>query len=265
MLRRTGAGPGPRGLLAASLVLAMLSGAASADLITFEEDVAIGKGNSFQSVESNRVSFVANFPPFGIGGLLAVADLSPSTTGNALLVGPNLDTGEEPAATNILSLLFFHLSEDEFEGPIFNPVDSLRFTFGDFGFPLGDPPPPGTVAGLIVANLDVTDLDNPSFQEIGRAIVPLDNNPAANQVIRFGAPGGPPFNLAAFGLFSVADESLTPVNAIEVVDNIDFHLATAVPEPSTLTLSGLGLLAAAVGATRRLGRCRAAGFPAGPR
>ena len=90
--------------------------------------------------------------------------------------------------------------------------------------------------------------------EVGRVLVPLDDDPAANQAIAYGASGGTPFDFAMFGLFVNGNEPLMPANAIEVVDNVEFELVTAVPEPSSLTPFGLGLLPAAVVATRRWGR-----------
>jgi hypothetical protein len=134
-----------------------------------------------------------------------------------------------------------------------NPVASLGLSFGGFSLssssPFVSPPPEGTVAGLIVGNIGFT--DDFSFQDVGRAFVPLDGDPAADQVIAFGDPGGTPFNFAVFGLFADDSESPRPADAVEVVDNVKFGLAAAVPEPGSLTLFGLGLLVAAVVATRR--------------
>jgi hypothetical protein len=119
------------------------------------------------------------------------------------------------------------------------------------GSPLASPPPGGTVAWPIIGNID---LDAFKVQEVGRVFVPLDEDPAANRPIALHAPGGTPFNLAAFGLFVNDDGSLVPADAAEVVDNVNFGIVTAVPEPSSLMLFGLGSLASVVVAARRWGR-----------
>ncbi len=251
-MRKPLVGPTLRGLLSAGLLLAGLSGAASADQVTFELDDVGTKDSPFQSVESDRVFFSANFNLLGIRGELFVIDANTDpllgtvlqTTGNALFVLPALNEGEgeQPNATNPLFMFF----------P--NPVSLLSLTFGGFSIssesPFLSPPPEGTVAGLIAGNIDFGTLN---VQELGRVIVPLDDDPAANQIIAFGALGGTQFNFAAFGLFVNGNQSLISADAVEVVDNVNFGLVTAVPEPGSLTLFGLGLLTAAVVARRRLG------------
>jgi hypothetical protein len=151
---------------------------------------------------------------------------------------------DAPIATNVLFMLFR------------DPVESLSLKFGGVSISsdsLFAPPPSGTVAGLIVGNIG--DDDASTLDEVGRAFVPLDDDPAASQVIAVGAPGGLPFDFAVFGLFVDASESLTPADAIEVVDDVHFETAAAVPEPDSLTqfltLIGLGLLPTTVVATRR--------------
>ena len=204
MLRKTWDGPGLRGLLAAGLLLAGLSGAASADHITFESDDPGAKDDPFQSVESDRVLFLANLAPLGVRGELFVTDATKDpllgtllTTGNALFVLPALNEGEgeQPNATNLLFMVF----------P--TPVDSLSLTFGGISLspvsPFVSPPPQGTVAGLIVGIIDFADTDTFRVQEVGGAIVPLDGDPAANQAIAFGAPGRTPFDFAEFGFSSM--------------------------------------------------------------
>ena len=250
MLRNTLAGPGLRNLLAAGLLLAGLSGASSADSITFELDDAGIHDSPFQSAESNGVFFSANLTPLGFRGELFVSDTAGDlllesvlrTAGNALFVLPAEE--DAPIATNVLFMLFR------------NPVESLSLKFGGISVSsdsLFAPPPSGTVAGLIVGNIGLDDAL--TLDEVGRAIVPLDDDPAASQVIAVGAPGGLPFDFAVFGLFVDANESLTPADAIEVVDDVNFETATAVPEPGSLTLFatliGLGLLPTTIVATRR--------------
>jgi hypothetical protein len=96
MLRRTWAGPGPRGLLAAGLLLAGLWGAAWADRITFESDDPGTKDDPSRSVESDRVFFLADLTPPGVRGKLLVTDATNdpllgtllTTTGNASFVLP---------------------------------------------------------------------------------------------------------------------------------------------------------------------------------
>src|SRR4051812_24292174 len=114
MLRKTLAGPRLRNLLATGLLLAGLSGAASADQITFGPDDPGIKDDPFLSVESDRVYFFANFSRLGFRGELFVADAGNdpllgtvlATTGNALLVLPAADEGEPPDATSPLFMAF---------------------------------------------------------------------------------------------------------------------------------------------------------------
>lgn len=200
--------------LGMACALTLVSPAFAATTIDFESTPTGSKAQGFSATGAPGLSFTS---AFGTG--LQVANFTPQSAGNGLGVfndDANFLIGTFSSSADFLSLMFGN------DDPCCSQAGNIALLKTFFG-----------------GNL------------VGSASVALNRNDLLDQTISFGQiGGGQVFDRFEF---SYANAGGSPISLIEVVDNITFNTASAVPEPSTwaLMLIGFGAVGGAMRSAKR--------------